>query len=208
MGVNPTKHPGDLKRPIDNISWYDAILYCNALSKRDGLDPVYTYSSIESTPENGISFIKDLNYDIKKNGYRLLTSAEYEFVVRAETTTTWFFADKDEEQDNAKEYAWCDRNAGGETHPVGTLKANKYGVYDITAICGCGVTIGMMKVPTPILLKWIRLDRLSEHRKSLAAVHLKTMSTMKGRHIIGNGHRQIIIAKLDFESQEQRYRNK
>jgi formylglycine-generating enzyme required for sulfatase activity len=32
-GVNSTLHPGDEQRPIDNVSWFDAVLYCNALSK-------------------------------------------------------------------------------------------------------------------------------------------------------------------------------
>ncbi|MCW3059456.1 MAG: Sulphatase-modifying factor protein [Capsulimonas sp.] len=130
-GANPTLHPGDLKRPIDNVSWYDAVVYCNTLSKRDGLDPVYSYKSVTGTAAAGITALEDFHYDLKKNGYRLMTSAEYEYVVRAGTTTTWFFGGDDADQDQAKDYAWCDRNAAGETHPVGLLKPNAYGVHDI-----------------------------------------------------------------------------
>ena len=49
-GVNPTKHPGDEQRPIDNVSWFDAVLYCNALSQRDGLDAVYGYTNVTRNP--------------------------------------------------------------------------------------------------------------------------------------------------------------
>jgi len=133
-GVNPTLHPGNEQRPIDNVSWFDAVLYCNALSKRDGLDAVYAYSDVKKNPTNNqVTDLPGLALDIKKNGYRLLTSAEYEFVQRAGTTTTWFFADSDADQKNATNYAWCEVNATDKhTHPVGQLKPNKFGVYDIT----------------------------------------------------------------------------
>ena len=131
MGANPTKHPGDLQRPIDNVSWFDAVYYCNVLSKRDGLDPVYSYTAVTGDPATGVRDLTGLTYDIKKSGYRLLTSAEYEFVTRDGTTSTWFFGDKEEDQDKAKDFAWCDRNAGGETHAVATRKPRGFGVYDI-----------------------------------------------------------------------------
>jgi formylglycine-generating enzyme required for sulfatase activity len=133
-GVNPTKHPGNEQRPIDNVSWFDAVLYCNALSKRDGLDAVYAYSALTRNPTNNeMADLPGLAIDIKKNGYRLLTSAEYEFVQRAGTTTTWFFAGTEANQNNATNYAWCELNATDKhPHPVGQLKPNKFGVYDIT----------------------------------------------------------------------------
>jgi formylglycine-generating enzyme required for sulfatase activity len=133
-GVNPTKHPGDDRRPIDNVSWFDAVLYCNALSKRDGLDAVYAYSDITRNPTNHeVADLSGLTIDIKKNGYRLLTSAEYEYVVRAGTTTTWFFGDSNANQPLATNFAWCELNAKDKaTHPVGQLKPNAFGVYDIT----------------------------------------------------------------------------
>jgi formylglycine-generating enzyme required for sulfatase activity len=133
-GLNPTKHPGDERRPIDNVSWFDAVLFCNALSRRDGLDAVYDYSEVTRNPTNNeVMDLPGLTIDIKKNGYRLLTSAEYEYVVRARTTTTWFFGDSNADQNLATNFAWCDRNAKDKhTHPVGQLKPNKFGVYDIT----------------------------------------------------------------------------
>ena len=133
-GVNPTKHPGDEHRPIDNVSWFDAVLYCNSLSKRDGLEAVYGYSRVtRNLTNNEVVDLPELTIDIKKNGYRLLTSAEYEYVVRAGTTTTWFFGDSNADQTLAINYAWCDLNAKDKaTHPVGKLKPNAFGVYDST----------------------------------------------------------------------------
>nr|WP_301002557.1 hypothetical protein [Capsulimonas corticalis] len=64
-------------------------MYCNMLSKRDGFDQIYSYRSVTKTAATGVTALEDFHCDIKENGYRLLTSAEYEFVVRA--GTTWFF---------------------------------------------------------------------------------------------------------------------
>jgi hypothetical protein len=77
--------------------------------------------------------------DITKNGWRLLTSAENEFVTRARTTTLLFYGD--EFNTNEFLYSWSDGaknrdstagNSGGVTHDVGTLRPNPYGVYDMT----------------------------------------------------------------------------
>jgi|GEM_PF-1011834 len=131
-GKNPTLHPGDETRPIDNVSWFDAVLYCNALSKRDGLPETYHYTAAVQNPAGEVIELTHLSIDARHGGYRLLTSAEFEYVVRAGTNTRWFFGDKDEDQPKAAEYAWCDLNAGKTTHPVGQLKPNPFGVYDMT----------------------------------------------------------------------------
>jgi hypothetical protein len=77
--------------------------------------------------------------DLTKNGWRLLTAAENEFVTRARTTTLLFYGD--EFNTNEFLYSWSDGaknrnsasgNSGGVTHDVGTLRPNPYGVYDMT----------------------------------------------------------------------------
>jgi formylglycine-generating enzyme required for sulfatase activity len=124
--TNTSKHQvaGDLNLPVERVSWNEAVAYCNDLSKQDGLTPAYSESG---------------DVDITKNGWRLLTSAENEFVTRARTTTLLFYGD--EFNTNEFFYSWSDGsgnrnsatgNSHGETHDVGTLRPNPYGVYDMT----------------------------------------------------------------------------
>ena len=124
--TNPSKHqvPGDLNLPVERVSWNEAVAYCNDLSKQEGLEPAYSAAG---------------EVDLTKNGWRLLTSAENEFVTRERTTTLLVYGDA--YNTNGLLYAWSDGaanrkseagNSGGVTHDVGTLRPNSYGVYDMT----------------------------------------------------------------------------
>ena len=111
-GTNPSSGKGsDL--PVDAVSWYEAIEYCNRLSQRDGFEPAYTI--------NGT----DVTWNRSANGYRLPTEAEWEYACRA-PTVTWTLEGHpwglDDLPGDAYEWCWdwyADYPVGSFTDPDG-----------------------------------------------------------------------------------------
>ncbi|WP_428266895.1 SUMF1/EgtB/PvdO family nonheme iron enzyme [Haliangium sp.] len=106
--------PAD-EHPINNVSWYEAVRFCNALSQRAGLSACYRIDGHEETW-------------VASEGYRLPTEAEWEYACRAGRQTRYCFGDDAEGLD---EYAWFDDNSGGTLQPVGQKRANDWGLYDM-----------------------------------------------------------------------------
>ena len=113
MGNNPSKFKG-ANRPVENVSWFDCVEFCNKLSKLEGKEPVYTI--------NG----ENVTCNWKAKGYRLLTEAEWEYCARANQNTLYSGSN------NLDEVAWYSKNSGKETHLVGLKKANGFGLYDMS----------------------------------------------------------------------------
>jgi formylglycine-generating enzyme required for sulfatase activity len=111
MGSNPSKFPGDPKKPVEQVSWYDAVEFCRKLSGMTG--------------ENAAAY-----------RYELPTEAQWEYACRAGNLGPRYFSDRANplpmaiEEKMLGEYAWCG-DARGQTHPAGQKRANPWGLYDM-----------------------------------------------------------------------------
>ena len=113
--------------PVVNCTWYDAALYCNARSRRDDKDTVYSYQAIVGTKGNK-STLTGLTIDLTAGGYRLPTEAEWEYACRAGGTTLFYWGD---DAIDADSYAWLMEYSNNQLHAVAAKKPNAFGLFDM-----------------------------------------------------------------------------
>jgi len=137
MGTNPSYSKNNPQNPVENVSWYDAILFCNELSRLQGLDDCYALKDISTRDKHGNDFKRimsaQVTCDFTKNGYRLPTEKEWEYAAKASTENRWAGTD---DESKLKEYAWFDENSNLSTHPIKTKKPNEWGFCDMSGNVG------------------------------------------------------------------------
>ena len=113
MGKNPSYFTGD-SLPVEKVSWYDAVEFCNKLSKKAGLEPAYSINK------------GNVEWNRNANGYRLPTVEEWQYAAKGVGNYKYSGSD------NLDEVGWYKENSGDKTHLVAQKKPNGYGLYDMS----------------------------------------------------------------------------
>ena len=126
--ISPNNDVGSL--PVVNVTWYDAVMFCNWLSRQEERDPCYQ--------KEGKEQVRDYQNKIQEhdawklipgaNGYRLPTEDEWEYACRARTTTAYYFGETDDLLDR---YAVFVKNAKDRPDQVGRKLCNAWGLFDM-----------------------------------------------------------------------------
>jgi formylglycine-generating enzyme required for sulfatase activity len=112
MSCNPSAFHGSNK-PVESVSWHDAIRFCNALSELSGLEKCY----LTNINKDSVELVGGAD------GYRLPTDAEWEYSCRANSRAVQY--------GNIEDIAWYEGNSSGTTHDVGLKLPNNFGLFDM-----------------------------------------------------------------------------
>jgi formylglycine-generating enzyme required for sulfatase activity len=136
MGVNPSSREMGLgpEIPVNMVSWYDILAFCNRLSIKEGFNPVYRFSGSTNpdqwgkVPSNWDPAWDAVTMDMQANGYRLPTEAEWEFAARGGTASRGYLYSGGNDADAV---GWDSVNSNLRLQPVGRKVANELGLHDM-----------------------------------------------------------------------------
>lgn len=123
--------PGRADFPKVEVSWREAVLFCNAMSVRHGLPPAYTVTTVTAPPPGRSTWTPHhepapddwcVSWNREANGYRLPTDAEWQVACRAGSTGPRY--------GDLEQIAWYEDNSHGSAHPVGSKEPNAWGLFD------------------------------------------------------------------------------
>lgn len=135
-GLAPAEDEVQENRPVENVSFYDALVYCNKRSVEAGLTPYYKvngFTDVSSwgyTAHNGAAITATITTDENANGFRLPTEEEWDYAASGgQDATVYAYSGSD----TPGEVAWYNQNSDGKTHEVMKCsKANPLGLYDMS----------------------------------------------------------------------------